>query len=82
MPTLLLLHICAGTVGLLSGSIALACRKGTRRHEMAGKVFTAAMLSLSASGVYLALMKNQTSNVLGGILTFYLVATAWGALAI
>ena len=35
------------------------------------------MLSLSASGVYLALMKHQPGNILGGALTFYLVATAW-----
>jgi hypothetical protein len=35
------------------------------------------MLILSASGVYLALMKSQPGNVLGGTLTFYLVATAW-----
>jgi hypothetical protein len=35
------------------------------------------MLILSASGVYLALMKSQPGNVLGGSLTFYLVTTAW-----
>jgi hypothetical protein len=35
------------------------------------------MLILAASGVYLALMKSQPGNVLGGTLTFYLVATAW-----
>jgi len=35
------------------------------------------MLSMSASGVYLAFMKSQPGNVLGGTLTFYLVATAW-----
>jgi len=35
------------------------------------------MLCLSASGVYLAVMKSQPGNILGGTLTFYLVATAW-----
>jgi len=35
------------------------------------------MLSLSASGAYLALMKHQINNVFGGVLTFYMVATAW-----
>jgi hypothetical protein len=35
------------------------------------------MLSLSASGVYLAVMKSQPGNILGGTLTFYLVVTAW-----
>jgi hypothetical protein len=35
------------------------------------------MLCLSASGVFLAVMKSQPGNILGGTLTFYLVATAW-----
>ena len=74
---LLLLHIIAGTLGMLSGFVAAFLLKGSRRHGLAGKVFVVAMLCLSASGVYLALMKSQPGNVLGGTLTFYLVATAW-----
>jgi hypothetical protein len=35
------------------------------------------MLCMSAAGVILASMKSQMSNVFGGSLTFYLVATAW-----
>ena len=35
------------------------------------------MLILSSSGAYLAIAKHQPGNVLGGMLTFYLVATAW-----
>jgi len=35
------------------------------------------MLSLGATGAYLATMKHQPGNILGGALTFYLVATAW-----
>ncbi len=34
------------------------------------------MLSLAASALYPALMKSQVTNVLGGVLTFYLVTTA------
>ena len=74
---LLLLHITAGTLGMLSGFVAVFLRKGSRRHGLAGNVFVISMLSLSASGVYLAFMKSQPGNVLGGALTFYLVATAW-----
>jgi hypothetical protein len=74
---ILLLHIGAGTLGMLSGFVAVFLRKGSRRHGLAGSVFVIAMLILAASGVYLALMKSQPGNVLGGTLTFYLVATAW-----
>ena len=74
---LLLFHISAGIVGLLSGAAAASFRKGSLRHAQAGRVFVAAMLTMSASATYLAIMKSQMNNVFGGVLTFYLVATAW-----
>jgi hypothetical protein len=74
---LLLLHIIAGTLGMLSGFVTVFLRKGSRRHGIAGKVFVISMLCLSASGAYLAIAKHQPGNILGGTLTFYLVATAW-----
>ena len=74
---ILLLHIIAGTLGMLSGFVAAFLRKGSRQHGRAGNVFVIAMLCLSSSGVFLAIMKSQPGNILGGTLTFYLVATAW-----
>lgn len=74
---LLLLHICGGGIGLLSGAVAMSFRKGSRWHGVAGNVFFISMLTMSGCGAYLALMKSQMSNVLGGLLTFYMVATAW-----
>jgi uncharacterized membrane protein len=74
---LLLFHICAGIAGLLSGAVAMSFRKGSRWHGMAGNVFFISMLSMSGAGAYMAFMKSQTSNIFGGVLTFYLVATAW-----
>ena len=74
---LLPVHISAGILGILSGATALSFRKGSRRHAQAGKVFVIAMLTLGASAVYLAFMKHQMGNVLGGTFAFYLVATAW-----
>ena len=35
----LIVHICAGTLGLLSGTAAMSFRKGSPRHVLAGKVF-------------------------------------------
>ena len=71
------LHIVSGTLGMLSGFVAVFLRKGSRRHGIAGNVFVISMMSLSLTGVYLALMKSQPGNVIGGALTFYLVTTAW-----
>ena len=36
---LLLFHIVTGTLGMLSGFVAIFFRKGSRRHGVAGKVF-------------------------------------------
>jgi hypothetical protein len=74
---ILVLHIAGGTLGILSGFVAVFLLKGSRRHGLAGKIFVIAMLCLSASGVFLAIMKSEPGNILGGTLTFYLVATAW-----
>jgi hypothetical protein len=74
---ILIFHICAGTVGLLSGTAAMIYRKGSRGHVLAGRVFTVSMLCMAVGAVYLAIMRHQPSNIDGGILTFYLIGTAW-----
>ena len=74
---ILTLHITAGMIGLLSGTAALVFRKGSPRHALAGKIFVASMLTMAASAVYLAALKHQNDNIGGGILTFYLISTAW-----
>ena len=75
--SILLFHIVAGTLGMLSGFVAAFLRKGSRLHGLAGTVFAVSMLGLGASGTYLAILKHQPGNILGGMLTFYLVATGW-----
>lgn len=73
----LVLHITGGTLGIVSGAASMTFRKGSRAHALAGRVFVAAMLTMAACGVYLAVLKHQTGNIIGGTLTFYLVTTAW-----
>jgi hypothetical protein len=74
---MLLVHICAGTLGLLSGTAAIVFRKGSPRHVLAGRIFVASMLIMAVFAVYLAIDRHQPSNIGGGILTFYLIGTAW-----
>jgi len=74
---LLILHINGGIIGLLSGTVAMIYRKGSRGHRLAGDVFVISMLIMGACGSTLALMKHQTNNVFGGLLTFYMITTAW-----
>jgi uncharacterized membrane protein len=82
MPSspLLMLHICAAIVGLLSGFAAMIFRKGSNWHGAAGTVFFVSMLAMSSSAAYIALVHRPNKlNVIAGLLTFYLVATAWRA---
>jgi len=74
---LLPVHIAGGIAGILSGTAALAFRKGGARHALAGKIFVASMLTMAAAAVYLAVLRHQPNNIGGGILTFYLIGTAW-----
>ena len=77
MPPILIVHICGGTLGLLSGAAAMSFRKSSPRHAVAGKVFVLSMLIMAAGAVYLAILRHQSNNVGGGIFTFYLILTAW-----
>ena len=75
--SLLVLHILAGTVGLLSGTFAIAVRKGSRMHRASGNIFTVAMLTLAGSAFCLDIVKSQHGNIIGSIITFYMITTAW-----
>ena len=74
---LLIMHILGGTIGLLSGTFAIAVRKGSHLHRASGNVFTIAMVTLASSGLCLAILKSQSGNIIGSILTFYMITTAW-----
>ena len=78
--SLLMLHICSAIVGLLSGFMAMAFRKGSGLHSAAGNVFFVSMIGMAGAGAYMAaFIKPNNGNVMGGALTVYLVSTAWVA---
>lgn len=79
--TVLYLHIGAGGVGLISGAAAFVFRKGSDLHRLAGKVFVVSMLIMSAIGATVApfLPTPERASVVAGVLTFYLVLSAWMA---
>jgi uncharacterized membrane protein len=74
---LLVIHICSGIFGVVSGFTALLVRKGSLLHRRSGDIFVISMLSMAAAGAYVAFTKSQTPNVIAGGFTIYLVATAW-----
>ena len=71
-------HISMGLVGILSGAAALTFRKGSRPHHLVGHVFFVSMLIMASMGATLAMTYSPNrGNVMGGGITFYMVATAW-----
>jgi hypothetical protein len=69
------IHIVAGSLGVLSGAVALSAVKGGRLHRKSGTIFVYTMLGMSASGAVLASSEPNWATVLQGVLTFYLVIT-------
>jgi hypothetical protein len=71
------LHVAGGAVGLAAGTAALLFRKGGRAHRRAGDVFVVSMLIMAGLGAAVAFTLLERASILGGLMTCYLVATAW-----
>jgi hypothetical protein len=76
--TTYLVHIVAGSLGLILGYLALYAPKGAGLHRRTGMGFVYAMLILTLTGITIALVKGVAPavNVPAGLLTAYLVTTS------
>lgn len=71
-------HIVAGSIGLISGGVALYTAKGAPLHRQAGLVFVYTMLAMTISGALLAVRRGEwvEVNVPAALMSAYLVVTA------
>ena len=71
-------HIVAGSLGLVSGYLGLFAAKGGALHRRAGIVFVYAMFVMCLGGLTIAIVRDvaQAINVPAALLTAYLVGTA------
>jgi uncharacterized membrane protein len=69
-------HIVAGLMALISGAVALFALKGGRLHRKSGAFFVYSILTLSGSGIVLAVRQPDRISSVAGLLTFYLVTTS------
>ena len=74
--TVLPIHIAAGVLALVFGYAALAAAKGGTLHRRSGRLFVAAMVALSLTGAWIALVAGSPVSVIAGLLTCYFVTTA------
>lgn len=77
--TALALHILTGGLGLVLGFVALAAAKGAGLHRRSGRLFVYAMLAMGLLGATIAAVwgRAPASNIPMGLLTAYLVTTAF-----
>ena len=78
MRITLVVHVIAGSLGLLSGYIALYASKGAELHRRAGIVFVCSMLAMATAGFTIAILRGVAPaiNVPAALLTSSLVITA------
>lgn len=70
-------HTPAGTIGLVSATVALFAKKGSTRHRMAGIYFTVSMLVMLVSGFLAGLLKESIDDMFLSAVVIYTVFTAW-----
>ena len=70
------IHVTAGLLALLAGTIALIATKGSSWHRRSGDAFVAAMLVMAATGGFMAALRPDRAVAMGGVFTIYLVSTA------
>src|SRR5688500_9944292 len=78
MRLMLFVHILAGSLGLLSGYVALYASKGAAVHRRSGLVFVGVMLMMATTGFLISAIEGVAPaiNIPTALLVFYLVITA------
>jgi uncharacterized membrane protein len=74
---LLPIHIVAGLIAIGSGFTAAFVVKGMKVHRKSGMIFVYSMLTLSLTGAAIATIRSQPANIIGGLISFYLVITGF-----
>jgi uncharacterized membrane protein len=77
MKSILLVHVIAGALGLLSGYVALSVSKGAPLHRKSGMLFVYVMVIMSVTGLLVSAVRGiaPAINVPTALLTFYMVIT-------
>ena len=76
LPFLVLaFHVATGMIALLAGFIAIAVGKGGKWHRRSGIIFVYAMIATGITAAGIAVYAGKPGT--GGVLTAYLVFTAW-----
>ncbi len=73
------IHIAAGVLALLAGTVAVIARKGGPLHARAGTWFFGSMLVLGVTASILEPFRSPPGSPVGGMMVCYFVVTSWVA---
>ena len=82
MRTMLLFHILAGGLGLISGYVALSAAKGASLHRKSGMLFVCTILPMAVTGMLISAIEGVAPaiNIPFALATIYLVITGLAAI--
>ena len=72
---LLIIHIIAGSIGLLTGTINIIKKKGDKAHKSVGKFFFYSMLINGFAGLIMSLIHRNDFLLIVAVFSIYMVAT-------
>lgn len=72
---LLVIHIISGTIGLITGTLNIARKKGDSLHKNAGKFFLYGMLINGFAGLFMSLLHNNIFLFIVAVFSIYMAST-------
>ena len=76
LSILIVLHIMAGAIALISGLLIIIFAKGNARHRLYGDIYLIAMLLLGLTGVVVATVRDIPLSMLNGFVLCYFVLSS------
>ena len=77
---ILVIHITAGAIALLSGLFAIIFRNNVKKHKPVGKIYFLAMTVIFFSAVFMSLYKSNIFLFCVSLFTYYACLTAYRSL--
>ncbi len=74
---LLLLHVAAGSLALLSAIFAISFRKGAKNHNLAGKTYFWSMMAVAATAIPVSILRPNLMLFFVAIFSSYMAYAGW-----
>lgn len=80
MKGMLIIHVMAATIALLSGALAIILKSNTPKHKPVGRIYFWSMTVIFITATFISVVKNLQFLFFIGIFTYYATLIAYRAL--